>query len=121
MTLHLSDNKAVAKRQMMEKRIARRFLQDVFAAGYRVRVDNGEETSRLLFTVQHALREMFETDQEHVLIIDVSGVKPVRVGWVFFVYGNDGWDVIADSSANDLTDRLLKGAEAVSDKIADNL
>lgn len=43
------------------------------------------------------LSHLNETDDELLL---VSGPEGQRIGSVYFVYGNDGWDVISDYSTN---------------------
>jgi hypothetical protein len=106
----------VAKRQAVERRIAKAFLTTVIAAGHSVIIDNGGDDDENIHagTVRHAMKEMFATDEDRVYVIDGSGKN---LGGVYFVYGNDGWDVIADyhTKLEDLG--LLKDALALAEKL----
>src|SRR5262249_17903805 len=90
---------SVKMRQHVEREIARAFLKDALAAGYALNVNNGGEWHELSepSTDPKVIEEaMFATDQEHLIVYE--GKK--RLGWVWFIYGNDGWDVIADYTVN---------------------
>ena len=42
-----------------------------------------------------------EVDDERLYVYsDMPKDNPTFVGWVYFVYGNDGWDVISDYTTN---------------------
>jgi hypothetical protein len=79
----------------IEKRIARRVVRELLAAGYELTVNNGGEYdeieipwSRDFTTIVGA---MFATDEEYLY-----ARKGKLASFVRFVYGNDGWDVIND-------------------------
>ena len=84
----------IKTRQMIEKWIAQKFIRVALAAGYAISLDNGGDE----FEFEHSTDfkfitgEMHATDQER-LHLSQDGK---HIGWVFFVYGNDGWDVICD-------------------------
>jgi len=105
----------VKTRQGIERRIARKFLKIALAAGYAISLDNGgddfefENSTDFKFIVG----EMFATDDER-LYLSKDGK---RCGWVYFVYGNDGWDVIADYTVN--LEDLMPEVSALSDKLED--
>ena len=86
----------VQDRQTIERAIVRQCIADLLAAGYFLTVDDGES-----YPVDHSrdaaeiLGAMFSVDQEVLIAYRLDGK---RVGSVFFVYGNDGWDVINDYS-----------------------
>lgn len=103
----------VAMRQRVERQIARAAINGLLAAGYTVSVNNGGDTDEIepSTDARAILKEMFATDEEH-LIAHRDGK---RSGWVFFVYGNDGWDVISDYTTN--LEQALAGAKALADKI----
>jgi hypothetical protein len=88
----------VKTRQKIEKWIARKFIRVALAAGYAISLDNGGHA----FEFEHStdfkfiIGEMHATDEER-LHLSKDGK---HIGWVFFVYGNDGWDVICDYTAN---------------------
>lgn len=87
----------VVKRQKVERTICSVLIREAVKAGYRLSVYNGEEfvtgqtTDRL-----ELLKAMFSVDEEHLYFYK----DWKRVGWVFLVYGNDGWDAINDYTTN---------------------
>jgi hypothetical protein len=121
-------SKEVAKRQMIEKRIARRFILDAIHAGYWLNVYNGGDTNELpkpSNKAKEVLAAMFATDEETLLVyrkatVENEGRTPkpglIRFGWVHLVYGNDGYDVIGDYTCNLDDLGLMKGANELSDK-----
>ncbi|MEN5458699.1 hypothetical protein ABEO27_27830, partial [Klebsiella pneumoniae] len=92
-------------------------ITGLLAEGYTISVFDGEETV-LTKSVDPAAIEkaMFSTDEDQFHVERDGGDKP-ETGWVLFVYGNDGWDVIADNTVN--LEPALKGATELADKIAD--
>src|SRR5690349_10259819 len=43
--------------------------------------------------------ELMETDDERLYVFAAD--DPVRpIGWLYFVYGNEGWDVLSDYTTN---------------------
>lgn len=111
----------------MERLIARQAIADLLAAGYLIDVNDGEVT-----TVEGSgdpaviLAAMFTTDEDYLVAKGVGSR-----GWVRFIYGNDGWDVINDYTVNlagaltrttALTDQLSEGKcpllEAAPDLLA---
>ncbi len=109
----------IEQRRKIERAIAERFIRDALAAGYRVAVDNGEEEFRPYAQADPVLKEMFTVDEEHLRLYKpiTNGIGEAFAGSVYFVYGNDGWDVICDYSPN-LTE-VLAGASALADRYAD--
>lgn len=90
------DDRALARRIAAERKVARRTIRALRAAGYTLGVHNGEE-----LVLHHAaderkiLAEMFTVDEEHLIAYGPDGK---RAGSVFFVYGNAGYEVINDYS-----------------------
>jgi hypothetical protein len=103
----------------IERRIARALVTDAIAAGYGIRVpDTNENTpdgAVTLTDVDAVLGEMFHADDDRVYMIKDGNT----VGWVLFVYGNDGWDVICDYTTN--LEPIMGTAKAMSDNLGDNL
>lgn len=89
-----------AKRMEMERRMASALVKAILDRGYTVSVDNGEDwaisRSRSYRAVMDAL---WQTDEEYVLAYSADGK---RAGTFFLVYGNDGYDLIADFTDNDV-------------------
>ena len=92
---------SVKMRQIVEREIATSVVKTLLKAGFALSVDNGDNNgdefeianSRSKKTV---LEKMFQTDEERVYAIKDGKL----FGWVYFVYGNDGWDVISDYTVN---------------------
>lgn len=105
----------VKSRQRIERTIARRVVLDAIAAGFALNVNNGGDTSELPAPskkVKEVLAAMFATDDEHLLLYK----DDKRVGWVYLVYGNDGWDVVSDYTVN--LEKVMEGANQLADKYA---
>jgi hypothetical protein len=100
------------KRIAGERAVGRRVVRDLLAAGYTLTVGNGGEEPEIKNSTSFKAvsNAMMLTDEEH-LIARKNGER----SWVFFVYGNDSWEVICDYTT-DLED-VLKGAFAVCDRL----
>jgi len=95
----MSEN--VKRRQEMERRIARKVIEEGKKLGYSFNVNNGGDENELpqpSRTTKTVLDAMFATDDEHLLFYKDGK----RVGWVWFIYGNGngGLDVISDYTTN---------------------
>lgn len=81
----------------IERDIVLKTLVTLLAAGYSLEWDyindenDGDEKPLNDFTLLKA--QAMACDDEHLYVYSPKGH---RVGWVYFVYGNDGWDVIND-------------------------
>lgn len=83
---------SVRKRQRVEKTIVRALVIAGIKAGYTITVDNGEEEVLIRSTDRIAImREIMSVDEERLLFH-----KDKKTSMVYLVYGNDGYDVIAD-------------------------
>lgn len=102
----------VEKRRKMERAVVSRFLRDAIKAGYTVSVCDGEAwVLKKSAKVREIMAAMFSVDEETLGIW--QGDK--KVGNVFLVYGNDGWDVINDYHTS--LEHLMAGATEVSDRL----
>jgi hypothetical protein len=100
------------KRQKIERQIVRKVIDDAISAGYTLSVFDGEEeTLSNCGDAQAVFDAMFTTDQDHLYLL--KGGKDI--GWVFFVYGNSGWDVINDHTTN--IEMILDGANVLSEQL----
>lgn len=104
----------VIARQKIERRIVRELLKQLIANSYYVAVDNGEtfqQTDKQTPTGIMAL--MFQTDDEWLKCRDkVSG----KVSTVMLIYGNSGWDVVADYSMS--LEHVMEPVHKLSDKLS---
>lgn len=109
---------SVKPRIRMERAVIRQFLTDVFGSEscrYLVSLHNGEDYSiRRSRDLDAIMAELMATDCEVLHVRDGDRL----VGSVHLIYGNDGWDVIADYSDTEELRRLLAGAEALAERIA---
>jgi hypothetical protein len=103
----------VKLRQTIERQIARRIVRDALAAGYSVDVHDGEEITLKRSRSLKAIMGALMTTDDDRLLFNREGENPF--GWVYLVYGNDGWDVVNDYSTN--IESLMTGAQELSDKL----
>jgi hypothetical protein len=83
----------IENRIALEKRIVRRLVRDLVAAGYEITVDNGGDEYEIPFSrsTTQITAALFATDDENLIVR-----KDGKTRFVHLVYGNDGYDVIAD-------------------------
>lgn len=109
-------------RQEVERKIVGQFVLDALEQGYRLAVslERGYDIDEMLLgsTDYDAIMEAaFAGDDCHLF---VQGPGPttrngqvVSEGWVYCVFGNDGWDVISDYTVN--LEPLMAEAKKISD------
>jgi hypothetical protein len=102
----------------IEKRIASTIVKSAIAQGYSVTIDNGggwEGDYEIEGATQAApaIRALMATDEETIIFCK----GPRKVGAVFLVYGNDGWDVISDHTVNAETYSILQPALNLANKL----
>lgn len=106
----------VNQRQQFERLIVRAAVDGLLAAGYSVSVCDGDawpvERSVEAGAVMAGL---FACDTEWLRVYKADG--PDFIGSVLLIYGNDGYDVIADHSVS-LTD-ALGAADNLADLLAE--
>lgn len=121
---HYVKDEAIRQRILIERAIIRRAVRDILAAhdgAYCISVYDGEE-----FPVKRSrdfdkiLAEVSQCDEESLIVrhADASGDK---VGSIYLVYGNDGWDVIADHTDSPLMRELLTDANNLADVLGNLL
>jgi len=99
----------------IEKRIAKTIAETALARGYMVSVHDGEEYSlKRSKNLKEIMAVLHSTDEDTFIFRNEAGE---RIGSVYLVYGNCGWDVICDHAANAETDSLLQPAFAIADKL----
>ncbi len=93
-------------RQLVEKKIVRRMVSDLLRAGFVLNVDNGGEDMELPAPTglkKVIMDTMMQTDDDRLYVYSLTQgemKQPSYVGWVQFIYGNDGYDVISDYTVN---------------------
>lgn len=109
---------SVKMRQRVERLIARRVVSDLIAAGFLLNVDNGGdgpdgfELPAPSGKLTEVMGMMFATDEERLFTF--RGGAPRPFGWVYFVYGNSGYDVVSDYTTN--LEPHMKKASELADK-----
>lgn len=107
---------AVRERQLVERRIVKAALDIFLEAGFRISVHDGEEVTLSKSRVRKDIvKAMFTTDEDSLFLYKPDG--GARYGWIHFIYGNDGHDVICDYSCN--LEELVEPVIALADKIAE--
>lgn len=126
---------SIKMRQLVEKEIAGAVIDALLKAGFVVSVDNGDNSGGVASAASNfqyelanstnkkeILKSMFLTDEDRLYTnkLDEHGNSTSPYGWVYFIYGNDGWDVITDYTVN-LESLIGEGTEVqkVIDKYAD--
>lgn len=84
------------KRIATEAKIARICAKALVQSGYNIKVNDGEEDVTPYTGDLKVIEEaMFSTDEDYFFTLRHTENGQER-GWVRFIYGNDGWDVIND-------------------------
>ena len=94
----------VKARQAVEREIFRAVVDALLAGGFALSLDNGacEDDPNGGYEIAHStdaeaiVKASMATDEER-LYAEKNGK---RFGWVLFIYGEDGWDVINDYTIN---------------------
>jgi len=77
----------------LEKQIARAFVKEVLATGCTISVHDGEEFPvKRSKDAKEILDAMMSTDEDRLYVRKDGDL----IGVAQFVYGNDGWDVLAN-------------------------
>lgn len=105
----------VTLRQQIEREIADAFLTQVLADNYAITVNDGDEDAVVHSSDKDAiLAAMFAVDECTLFLFESFGATSDEGadGWVTFIFGNDGWDVISDYTVN--LQHLMTEADKVS-------
>lgn len=107
-------NFSLKNRIKCERRIVSRVVADALKLGYYISVNDGEETVlRVSRTRSKIMAALFSTDED-CLMIHLSPEKH-PFGKVWFVYGNDGPDVIHDYTLT--MEHVVSGANKLAGDI----
>lgn len=106
----------IKQRQAIERTIVAKAVDAILAAGHAISIDNGGDSYEITRSTDKAdiLSVMFATDEEHIMV-HKDNATTKRMGWLFLVYGNSGWDVMSDYTTN--LDSLLTPAKSLADQI----
>jgi hypothetical protein len=111
----------------IEKRIRNKIVDAMIDAGYGVAVYDGESWACKVTTTKKVPKEALgSVDMEHIhAYVKNPDFDPTKergpenrmwkpFGWVFLVYGNDGYDVVNDYTTN--LEDLMKPVNEYADK-----
>jgi hypothetical protein len=84
----------------IEDQIIKATIALLLAEGYMLAVDDGGEIALQKTQDADATLAAMRTTDEDYLIVYRQGYGSRRVGWVRFIYGNDGTEVINDYTVN---------------------
>ncbi len=81
----------------LERMLTEFTISEFLKAGYALGVNDGDEVTIANSTDAEAIQAtMHSVDEEHLEVYQ----NGKRIGWVFFVYGNSGYDAINDHTTN---------------------
>lgn len=114
------DSTAVILRQLVERAIVRCLVVTILdcASNYSVSVFDGAETALSKSrNIDEIMGAIMSTDMDSLNLHE--GTR--YVGFVSLVYGNDGWDVIADNSDTPEVNRVVADAEVLAGALCEHL
>lgn len=101
---HRNYSLPLAPRIRAEKRMCTALVDGCLKRGYAISVSDGEDWPVKRSTDKaEIMAALFSTDEDVIVIRDSEGNK---AGWFQMIYGNDGWDVVSDYSANPVCEAI---------------
>lgn len=106
----------LARRIKDERRMCTALVDACLKRAYVISVSDGEDWPVKRSTDKAAIMAaLFSTDEDVIVIRNAAGDK---LGWFQLIYGNDGWDVVSDSSENEVCNAIWNEVlSPLSDKI----
>jgi len=105
----------------VERLIGTQIIDDALKLGYAVSINNGGDDHEIARATDREaiLENMFAADEDRIIFHEILDGKPrmISCGWVLLIYGNDGYDVISDYVVNNVTEKVLRGAEDLTKKL----
>lgn len=98
-------------RASLELRIVHKVINDAKETGYKLEINEYEKDEYEQYKDWGIVGMLFNLDDAH-LLFSKDGKS---CGWVRFVFGNDGYDVISDYTIN--LEDFLKGANALANEL----
>jgi len=96
--LNCNDWIKIMNKKEMEAVIVRNAVHELLDHGFTLSVDNGGDDYEIDRSVdaEAVIAELGHTDEDRLMARTGDVIK----GWVHFVYGNDGYDVICDMTVS---------------------
>lgn len=121
-------DESVRNRILVERAIVRKAVADILAAGHTISVFDGKVFAlRYSREPEAIMATIMSTDQDTLIVrgypADDVSIAPLETkrpykGSIDLIYGNDGWDVIADTSLS--LEPLLEGATKLAEELQGN-
>lgn len=106
---------SVRPRCRMELKIVNAFIRELKKNNCTVKIEEYEDEPEMN-KIENVKSALFNIEDAFVIVYNENGK---RIGWVRFVFGNDGWDLINDYSVN--IEEWLQPVLDVADKLANGL
>lgn len=124
---HYVKDEAIRQRILIERAIIRRAVRDILATqaeggpAFCLSVFDGEATTvKCSRSVDEIMGAIGTTDEDELIVRRIVQDAATKYhGVINLVYGNDGWDVIADCSVT--VSALLDGADALASDLGELL
>lgn len=98
----------IAHRQQIERTIVDTIVREAIRKGYSISGFDGEDDIfQRLTNVDEIMKNVMHVDEETLIFHRPDGTY---AGFVFLVYGNDGWDAISDHTASEEMEDILWAA-----------
>lgn len=104
---------SVKMRQEVERKIADKVIESILAQGLLIQVTDGEEECTGRISDPEAIKKAMYSTDENILWVYSDETVRYAIGFVHFIYGNDGHDVIHDYSIN--LEEIMKPANDLAD------
>jgi hypothetical protein len=90
---------ACGKVAEIERLIVSQVVKDALTQGYRISVDDGGDEYAVNSSTNYneVMEALMNTGNDKIYLYTKDSVE---FGWIDFVYGNAGWDVISDHTTN---------------------
>lgn len=109
---------AVRTRGLIEMALVRHMVTALVGAGYAITVDDGgdvgDEPVKFETRVEEIVDACFGVDECRLYLYKKGHTR--SVGWIFLVFGNDGWDAISDYTVN--LEEVLASTNAYADELS---
>lgn len=99
----------------LEDKVIDSTINELLGHGFALSVNDGEETTLLASQDKQAIKAAMQTTDEDYLLVHRTAAHK-SFGWVRFIYGNDGWDVISDYTTN--LEQFLTATNALTDEMS---
>ncbi len=101
-------------RRLLEIALVRKVCTELIGKGYKLSVDDGEDTPVKRSTDVEAIVDAAFAVDECRFYVHRDDAH-IAMGWIFFVFGNSGWDSINDYTTN--LEEALKGVNEYADAL----